>query len=395
LEELHTPAFVMDATQFIIEPRDLWSRRVAAQRRETAPRVIAMPDGGEGWAFEGGAWLRPLGLEVCAGRSPLDVQDHGFTYAGIRPGMYDAKARIADMDLDEVDVAALFPTYAMDVRSILDPELHVDCVRAYNDAVWEWAREGDPARLVAQALIPAVGLDAAMAELGRAAKAGFRGIVFWGWPAAGERPQPAEDRFWSLCAEAGIAINLVRGGPLGADRTPVVPSRYAGPKAAGVRVTDVPPEVAWAQNSGLKNTNITWIILTGILDRFPSLQVALHDCGAGWLPTAGELLDWLYRYEQFMAFAKLKHMPSVYIRRQVRATFNGERSTLAARREFGEGALLWSSDYPNHTSTWPSSRQTIDDQLSGIPAVERRRILGENCAALYRVAARPTSPARV
>ena len=377
-----TASFVVDAAQYIVEPPDLWSSRVAAKHKKLAPKVVAMPDGGEGWAYEDGAWLRPLGLEVSAGHSPTDVQDHGYRYDGIRKGMYDPKERLNDMRVDEVGVASIFPTYGLDVRSIDNPELHIACVEAYNDGLMDWAKAGDPDRLVPHALIPAVGLDPATAELKRVAKLGYRGIVFSGWPAAGEKPQAAEEAFWALCAEAGIVIDLVRGGPLEADRTPTAPQRYVGP-GSRAQAADPPLEIVWTQAATTKNLNLTWFVLTGILDRHPTLQLALIDAGAGWLPTCSELIDWNYRYAQFLAFAKLKHTPGEYIRRQVKATIRNERHTVESRADVGVKALMWSSSYPNSTSSWPSSRMTIEDEFAGVPDDERRRILGENCAELY------------
>ena len=96
-------------------------------------------------------------------------------------------------------------------------------------------------------------------------------------------------------------------------------------------------------------------VLSGVLDRFPQLELALVDAAAGWLPTCGELLDWNYRYAQFLAFARLRLRPSDYIKRQVRATIRNERSAIAARRNVGVRTMMWSSAYPQSTSSWPNS----------------------------------------
>ena len=148
--------------------------------------------------------------------------------------------------------------------------------------------------------------------------------------------------------------------------------------------------MVWTQAAATKNVNLAWFVLTGILERYPGLQLALIDAGAGWLPTCCELIDWNYRYAQFLAFAKLRYTPGEYIRRQVKATIRNERHAVDARADVGVKALMWSSSYPNSTSSWPTSRLTIEDEFGGIPDDERRRILGENCAALYGIPA-PTA----
>jgi predicted TIM-barrel fold metal-dependent hydrolase len=377
---------VIDAVQYIVEPPGLWVDRVAANHRDAVPRVVPMPDRGEGWSFDGGAWLRPLGLEVEAGRGPLDVRGHGHAYGDIRPGMHDARARLEDMRLDGVDAACIYPTYGLELRTLGDPELQVACVRAYNDAVWEWAHEAGAGRLVPQALLPAIGLAESVAELDRVAALGFRGVVFTGWPSAADRPSPDDDQLWARCQEAGIVVNLLRGGP-SADRTPVAPRRYIGDGGANgadrVRALDVPQPLRWTHEASTNNTNLSWLILTGVLDRFPDLRVVLAEAGAGWLPTCGELLDWNYRYAQFLAFARLRLRPSDYIRRQVWTTLRGERWAVESRRGIGVESIMWSSGYPASTSSWPNSTRSRSDLFAGVPEHERVLMSGGNCAELY------------
>ncbi|HUP73009.1 MAG TPA: amidohydrolase family protein [Acidimicrobiales bacterium] len=376
---------VVDAAQYLIESPDLWISGVPSKLADAAPRVVSLPDGGEAWSFESGAWLRPLGLEVEAGRGPIDVRGSGHSYSDIREGMYQPVARLADMAIDEVDAACVFPTYGQDLRYLRDRALQVACVRAYNDAAWAWARAAGGDRLIPQALVPAVGLDEAVTELERVAAMGYRGIVFCGFPAMGDKPQPEEDRFWAVCNEAGLVVNLVAGGPLAGDLVPAAPARYVGPNGRA-RAVDIPIEVAWTQQATSKNVNLSWLVLTGVLERFPSLQLVMVDTAAGWLPTCGELLDWNYRYAQFIAFAKLRYRPSDYIKRQVKATIRSERRAVEARRDVGTSAMMWSSGYPQSSSTWPSSPHALDSLFSGVPAADRAAMQGGNCAALYRIA---------
>ena len=381
-----TESVTADACQYIVEPPGLWQERVSAKHREKAPKVVAMPDGGEGWAFEGGAWLRPLGLQAAAGLAT--VRDHGYSYSSIAPGAADAGERLKAMDADGVDIASVFPTYGLEVRSIEDPELHVACIEAYNDGVLEWVQSGDVGRLIPQALIPATGLDAAMAELKRVAKMGFKGIVFPGWPKGGDIPDMEEDSFWSACTEAGLVVNLVRGGQTGADRTPTAPSRYIGPNGSRARASDLPPEQIILQGVIANPTVLHFMAGAGVLDHNPDLKVVQIDNGAGWLACAWEGMDWQHRYSQYMKiWPRLKRRPSDYIQAQVKATVKNEKSAIEARQDIGVHALMWASSYPARTSTWPRSQTVIVDLLQGIPDAEKRKILGENFLELYGLSA--------
>jgi predicted TIM-barrel fold metal-dependent hydrolase len=388
--------YIVDAAQHWIEPPDLWTSRLPAALREAAPRVVGLPEGGEAWSFAGGAWLRPLADAIPAVHGPVDAGEAGFRYENIRKGGYDAKERLADLRADGLDAAAIFPTFGQSVRNLVQDDLHLACVRAYNDGLAEWVDSGDPDRLLPNALLPASGLDAALAELDRVIARGFRGIVFPGWPAGGESPTAEEDQFWARCAEAGLVVHLLGGGPTTPDRTPAVPPDWIGAGTQDVRAIDLPPGAAWGQRASPKGTNLAWIILTGILERFPDLKVALTETGAGWLPFYLEQMDDMYRRGRFWAHAKLTYMPSDFYRRQVTCTVDGDRFGVEARAEIGVHTLLWASGYPTApAAAWPAARLAIADQLRGVPEEDRRRILGENAAALYGLGARQRAAAVV
>ena len=44
---------------------------------------------------------------------------------------------------------------------------------------------------------------------------------------------------------------------------------------------------------------------------------------------------------------------------------------------------MWASDYPHTDSTFPNSRDAIEETLGTLPADDRRKITATNCAELY------------
>ena len=144
---------VFDAAQYLIEPPDLFTANVPSAMRDRVPRVVELPGGGDAWSFEDGAWLRPIGFEVQAGRGPIDLRESPLGYRDLRPGLSDADARLTDMDTDEIDAAAIFPTFAQELRFLVDADMQVACVRAYNDVAADWMQRGR-GRLAAAALVP-------------------------------------------------------------------------------------------------------------------------------------------------------------------------------------------------------------------------------------------------
>src|SRR5262249_27299607 len=154
---------------------------------------------------------------------------------------------------------------------------------------------------VTVALVPSTGLEDALAELRRVIARGYRAIVFGGWPAAGERPAPEEDAFWALCQEAGVVGNLLGGGLVGPDRSPVVAKDWSEPAAESVKSLDMPLGGLFGQKASPKGTTLVWFIFTGILERFPTLKLALAEAGSGWIPPFIEQLDDMYRRGRFWA----------------------------------------------------------------------------------------------
>jgi predicted TIM-barrel fold metal-dependent hydrolase len=45
---------------------------------------------------------------------------------------------------------------------------------------------------------------------------------------------------------------------------------------------------------------------------------------------------------------------------------------------------MWASDYPHTDSTFPESRQAIEETLGTLSVGDRRKITALNCKSLYR-----------
>jgi uncharacterized protein len=49
----------------------------------------------------------------------------------------------------------------------------------------------------------------------------------------------------------------------------------------------------------------------------------------------------------------------------------------------GADSCMWASDYPHTDSTFPNSRQVIEETLGPLPEADRRKLTATNCARLY------------
>ena len=96
-------------------------------------------------------------------------------------------------------------------------------------------------------------------------------------------------------------------------------------------------------------------------------------------------MDDRYRRNRFWTHCDLSLLPSEYFRRNCKVSFMYDPYAVQNRHACGIETLMWSSDYPHHGTDWPHSRKIIAETFAGVPPEERRRILVQNCADLFRL----------
>jgi predicted TIM-barrel fold metal-dependent hydrolase len=128
----------------------------------------------------------------------------------------------------------------------------------------------------------------------------------------------------------------------------------------------------------------------GILERHPKLKMVMAEAGTGWLPWLVQELDYrhwrLWEAKEFWADKggiALETKPSELFKRQIWATFQEDYAAMALIPFFGDGHLLWASDYPHPDSVWPNSRAAIERQMQSLTPEMRKKLTHDNAAALY------------
>ena len=362
---------VIDADSHVNEPADVWQPRVPAKLRDLAPRMIEVDGGKVGWSFEGGRRVHRV-TSACAGIDETAYTADGVRWDEIRPASYDPKARLAEMELDMIQAQVLYPSLAPQPESFgADRELQTACVRAYNDWIHEFAATA-PDRLVAMPIAPATGVDDMLAEWRRIAARGDRGFVISGYPSGGPVPTADDDRFWSEVAEWDYAVHIHFGF------------------TSGVALT-APSGVGYLTSAALIDMGIgmfrplTDLVYSGVFERLPGLRVVAVEAGIGWIPAFLHHLDDNFLRRRFRAGVHLARMPSEYFRDHVWATFIEDPHGIRNRHEIGIDKIMWSTDYPHTNSNWPNSQRIAAYELRDVPADERRMILRDNAARLYRL----------
>ena len=362
--------YLISADSHVVEPPDLWTRRVAAKHRDRAPRQVRLAQG-DAWQVEGLADPFPYGLTQCGGLPPEEYK-LWIRWEEVRPAAVDAGARLEAMDESGVLAEVLFPSPRLQnaIATFADAALQQECMRAYNDWLSEWCSR-DPERLLGVAMLPATGVAAAVAELERTQRlAGIRGVLISRYPAGGVDLGAEDDPLWARCAEAGTPVHLhvgLSGSPSG---TPAKAHGFANAFTGAFRFYDPPVRIAE-------------MIYTQLFDRFPDLRVVYAEVDVGWVPYLMEQLDDRYARQNPASKRKLDRKPSEYFSSNVYYTIVKDRFGIRNRHAVGVEQILWSSDFPHATCDFPDYAAAIALDFAGVPAAERERILLGNARRLY------------
>jgi predicted TIM-barrel fold metal-dependent hydrolase len=303
---------------------------------------------------------------------PLSAKTEGAPLSAVRLGTRDLAGRLQDMEKDGVDAEVVFPSLALWTYVLEDPELELATAQVYND--WNHGFfSGHLDRFVRCGVLPVRRFADTLAEMKRLAAKGFSAAML---PSAVPKGLPAyNDEAWdpvfALAGELGVAPVLHTGTGL----EDVVIER--GPGAA---VINYAHQMIDAQNS------IMALVAGGVLDRFPSAQVAVIESGASWLAGLAERMDEVYRAHAVYVSPKLSLRPSEIIRRQVKCSFQSDRACVLSRSVTGSETLMWGADYPHAEGTFPNSREVIRGIFAGVEISEKEKadILGGNAARLFR-----------
>ena len=123
-------------------------------------------------------------------------------------------------------------------------------------------------------------------------------------------------------------------------------------------------------------------LFSRVLYRFPKLKVVFAESSLGWGAYDLEYADYQSDADGLPAEGySLK--PSELFQRQCYFTCWYDRMSLGVRRYLGTTNILWSTNFPLATSTWPSTRQHIDLAFDDIREDDRGQILWRNAATLY------------
>ncbi len=263
------------------------------------------------------------------------------------------------MDLDGVDYSVLYPTIGGVAGErfgrLNDIELETACVQAYNDwLIEEWA--GASPRFVPQCIVPIWPMERTVAEIRRAVGMGHKGVIYPASPmelkSVPHINEPAYDPLWSVCQELSVPLCFHSG---------------ASPKIQMRPDDNFSPAAARAFSGIVRSVSsiavLANFLFSRVLYRFPNLKVVFAESSIGWAAYEMEYADYQSAADGLPQEGyPLK--PSELFQRQCYFTCWYDRESLRVRRYPGNANILWSTNFPLETSTWPAYTSPYRERYS-------------------------------
>jgi len=384
---------IISVDDHVLEPAHVFTDRLPAKFKDVGPRVERHPvaemsfvggkfsykmgqsaeDGplADWWCYEDNA-IPQTRLSAAVGVPREEVTVTPITYEDMRPGCYDQKARLEDMDVNWTEAQMCFPSMPRFCGQVFtemkDRELGAACITAYNDwMVEEWCG-GTNGRLIPLCVIPLWDADLAAAEVRRNAARGVHAVCFSEIPPFLGLPSIHSgywDPLFDACNETDTVVNMHIGS------SSKMPSTSP----------DAPPSVGSTMTFTNCMMSMVDFMMSGVLVRFPRLKLAYAEGQLGWIPYILERADKVWEHNRGWADTSdtVPEPPSTYYYRQIYACFFDDETGLMPGLidKVGIDNIVFETDYPHSDSTWPHTKEVASKLMGHLdPAITRKLVRG-------------------
>jgi predicted TIM-barrel fold metal-dependent hydrolase len=258
-----------------------------------------------------------------------------------------AEERVGDMRETDFDVQVLSLT-APGLQN-LEADAAVAIQGGVNDLIADTVR-GKPDRYQGFATLATPEPEAAGRELERAVGTlGLHGAMLFGRTRSRNLDDPANTPIFEAAAAMRAPLYLHPQSPLPAVRAAIYSG--LGDKVDAMFAT---AGIGWHYETGIQ---IVRLVLAGVFDRFPDLQIVTGHWGE-------VVLFYLERIDELAKVAKLERSVTEYFRTNVSVTPSGiwsQRYLRWASEVLGVERILFSTDYPYRFTRGGGARRFLDE----------------------------------
>ena len=292
----------------------------------------------------------------------------------------NARGRLRDMDIEGRDIDFIIPgpwAYGMPA---LAPHLVRGLTGAYHRYMTEYCSP-DPRRLKSMILAPANDPAWTARVIEELADADWVAAI---WPLLPEGlplDDPDLEPIWAAANTADLPV-MYHGFTI---ETPYFP---------GYRdVWDNPAMGRCAGQTWGGQRFLSFMLMSGVLDRHPRLRIGTLETGHGWLP------HWLLRLTRQIEYVRgsvppdLKHTPLEYA--QMGRVYcgidfsEGVEMTRAVVDLVGDHVLMFESDYPHPETIFPDHADTVIAWRKQLGEPATQKLMWENASRFFRLKSTP------
>lgn len=387
------------AETYILEPPELWTSTIEDKFKQLAPRVVTL-DGIKQWVVKNN---QPF---IVAG----DIEEQV-----VYRDYLDASSYIEKLDRQGIAGAVLYPTIAKRAYEHLETELLSEVARIYNNWIIEFCN-AYPNRLKAVTMLNVDRPEEAVAELERTVKMGAAGVMIPLFSHTKERyDNPKYELLWRTAQRLNVPISLVAGTLRAVHK--LIPGSQVDHLhylfdllQMDINDNDLLYRFTFQACEAIyPRIALSAMILSGVFNRYPALNVITVGFGATWVPhfmaridemddvrperSGSELFNSTVKEENSRFGLQLEQKgfdlsqegkPSSYFHRNIYMTLQDDLNRDYLKKIVSGEHLLCGSDYPHQPSSSPNSAELIEKQAKQILNQEYEQISGGNTASLYQ-----------
>ena len=138
---------------------------------------------------------------------------------------------------------------------------------------------------------------------------------------------------------------------------------------------------------------LSFMLMSGVLDRYPNLRIGTLESGHGWIP------HWMVRLTRQIDYVRgsvpedLKHTPTEYLEMgKVFASIDyseGSRITKSTIDLIGDHVLMYASDYPHPETLFPDHTDSVIAWREELGEQAMNKLMWENSSRFLRLTSTP------
>ncbi|MBM3926648.1 MAG: amidohydrolase [SAR202 cluster bacterium] len=366
---------IIDADAHFFEPIDIWDRYIDPEFYNRRP-IVTEYDGRARMRYkEDGVLFTRSKIISGSKRYKTMEQKYGHAWRS----WWSLESRLIDMDTFGWDIQVCLATngFLGSLLSRKDLQYGASLVRGFNN----WAHDfcsGAPDRVKFVAALPGGDPGESAKEARRAVdQLGAVSVVIETAAPGRMWHQPDYDPLWQAAIDLDFPISIHGNQSMSGE--PASFARYdsmGGPFIALHHAINFSVEDMIAMGH---------FMLSGILDRYPTLRLSFLEGNAGWVPFWLNRLEKCVEGRQAVTFdaEPLKASPFEYFHRQCFIAADADEPTLKSTVEhIGDEAVVFNTDYPHADAPNPS--EPVPQMIAQpLPDSSKRKIFWDNSIRLY------------